>query len=135
MLASGVSGGHTAWKREKRGNSMLGRLILIMLQIALSWFAAPLIAKQVPVPENMRIFLYAVVFAMLVFIIGLVASHIIKDVGTPSSATLTWALVAALVGATLAKFGPDFVKQIPWKQIPANYMALGGAILGYTLKK
>jgi hypothetical protein len=114
---------------------MLGRLILMLLQIALAWFAAPLLAAKVPVPPNMQVFLYAVLFAMLVFIIGLVASHIIKDVGTPSSATLTWSLVAALVGAALAKFGPDFVKQIPWKQIPANYMALGGAVLGYALKK
>jgi hypothetical protein len=114
---------------------MLGRLILMLLQIALAWFAAPLLAAKVPVPPNMQIFLYAVLFAILVFIIGLVASHIIKDVGTPSSATLTWSLVAALVGATLAKFGPEFVKQIPWRQIPSNYMALGGAVLGYALKK
>jgi hypothetical protein len=114
---------------------MLGRLILMLLQIALAWFAAPLLAAKVPVPSNMQVFLYAVLFAMLVFIIGLVASHIIKDVGTPSSATLTWSLVAALVGAALAKFGPDVVKQIPWRQIPANYMALGGAVLGYALKK
>jgi hypothetical protein len=114
---------------------MLGRLILILLQIALAWFAAPLFAKHVPVPGNMQIFLYAVLFAILVFIVGLVSSHIIKDVGTPSSTTLTWSLVAALVGAVLAKFGPSVVTQIPWKQIPANYFALGGAVLGYALKR
>jgi predicted membrane channel-forming protein YqfA (hemolysin III family) len=114
---------------------MLGRLILMLLQIGLAWFGAPLIAKQVPVPANLQVFLYAVLFAILVFIVGLVASHVIKDVSTPTSATLTWSLVAALIGATLAKFGPDFVKQIPWRQIPANYMALGGAVLGYFLKR
>jgi hypothetical protein len=114
---------------------MLGRLILMLLQIALGWVGAPLLAKQIPVPDNLRIFLFAVLFAIIVFVVGLVASHIIKDVGTPSSATLTWALVAALVGAALAKFGPMVVTQISWKQIPANYFALGGAILGYALKK
>jgi hypothetical protein len=119
---------------------MLGRLILILLQIALGWFGAPLIAAKVPVPANLSLFLYAAVFAIIIFIVGLVAANIIKEVSTPNSATLTWALVAGLIGAVLAKFGPVYVptgmvSSAAWKSVPALNAVLGATVLGYHLKR
>ena len=66
---------------------MLGRLILTLLQIAIAWFATPVLAGYVPVPGKFSLFLYAVICAIVVFIVGLVAAQVLKDVGQPSSTT------------------------------------------------
>jgi hypothetical protein len=40
------------------------------------------------------------------------------------------AVVLALVAAALWTWGPQFVPQLPWRQVQAEYAVLAGAIIG-----
>ena len=113
---------------------MLGRLILLLLQIAVGWFGTTAIMAQIRFGE-FRLFIFAIVAAIVVFLIGLLAAQVIKEVGTPSSSTLSWAVVVALIVAALWTFGPQFVPDIPWGRVQAQYAVLAGAILGYMIKR
>ena len=76
---------------------MLSRLILLALQLVIAWFGAPYIVRYIPGMGRMEIFVYAAVFAVIVWIVGLVLSQVLRDMGQPSSATLVSALVLALI--------------------------------------
>ena len=52
-----------------------------------------------------RLFIFAIVAAIVVFLVGLLAAQVIKEVGTPSSSTLSWSVVVALIVAALLDFG------------------------------
>jgi Na+/H+-dicarboxylate symporter len=114
---------------------MLGRLILLLLQIVIAWFLAPEIAKYIPVGDPLERFVFAVICAIIVFLVGVLAAQVLRDVGQPGSATLTWCLILALVAAAIATWGPDLVPQIPWGRIPDRALVLAGAVLGYLVKK
>jgi hypothetical protein len=115
---------------------MLGRLILLLLQIAIGWFGSNAIMGYIRFGE-FRLFIFAVVAAIVVFLIGVVAALVLKEVGSPSSHTLSWAVVLALIAAALWTFGPSLpvLSDVPWGKIRAEYAVLAGAILGYMIKK
>lgn len=114
---------------------MLGRLLLLVLQLAICWFVGPEIFKKLPQLGQLNIFVQAVVFAILVWLIGVVGAIVLKDVGTPSASTLTAALVGALIGAALTLF-PDITKAVASviKGVPLMAYPLVGAVLGYAIK-
>ena len=112
---------------------MLPRIVLILLQIAASWFIAPQIVRYIPIGGALNIFVYAVVFAIIVWIVGLIGAEILKDTPRPSPSTLTAALVVALIGAGLI-FIPGLVQAVPFK-FNSLYLPLGGAVLGYLFVK
>ena len=118
---------------------MLGRLVLILLQIVAGWFGANAVMGTVggSVPGAFKLYLFSLVAAIVVFLIGVIAAQVLKDVGTPGSHTLSWALTMALIAALLWSFGPTLplLKEIPWGKVPELYAVLGGAILGYHIKK
>lgn len=116
---------------------MLGRLILILLQIVLGWYGSQALMGIVggSVPGNFRLYVFAVVAAIVIYFIGVIAAQVLKEVPAPSSHTLSWALGLALVAALLWSFGPQYVSQIPWGRVRAEYAVLAGAILGYLMKK
>jgi uncharacterized membrane protein YoaK (UPF0700 family) len=111
---------------------MLGRLILLLIQIAGGWFASNALMSAIKFGE-FRLFIFAIVAAIVVYVIGILAALVVKDVGSPSPATLTSALIFALIAAVAATWGPQIVPAI--NQVPERYLVLGGAILGYWLKK
>lgn len=115
---------------------MLGRLVLILLQIAVGWFVAPLIVSKLPQFGQLTIFIYAAVFAIIVWLIGFIGALVLKDVAQPSPATLTFALVGGLIGAglTLVPQVTGFVATII-KGVPTLAYPLAGAVLGYALKR
>ena len=115
---------------------MLGRLILILIQLALGWFLGPLIVAKIPAFGALNIFVYAVVFAVLVWLIGFLGAIVLKDVAQPSPSTLTVALVGALIGAGLTMV-PDVMKAIAGvvKGVPPLAYPLIGAVLGYAVKR
>ena len=84
-----------------------------------------------------RIRTRAVMTAIVIFLIGVIAAVILKDVGSPSSATLSWALGFALIAAVLWTWGPQLplLSEIPWGRVRAEYAVLAFAILGYHLKR
>jgi hypothetical protein len=116
---------------------MLGRLILLLLQIAIGWFGANAIMGHIPVGAPLEIFVFAVVAAIVIFLIGIIAGLVLKDIGSPSSRTLTWTLAFAVIAAALWQFGPQLplLSEVPWNRIPAAYAVLAGAILGYSLRR
>ena len=113
---------------------MFGRLVLILLQLAGAWFGGHYIGKFIPLSGDFQIFVLAITFAILVWLIGVIGAEVLKDVGRPSSATLTWALIGALIGAALVAFGPMLLAQIPLK-FNYLYLPLVLAVAGYSLKR
>lgn len=115
---------------------MLGRLLLLVLQLVVCWFAGPEIFKKLPQFGQLNIFVQAVVFAILVWVVGVLGAIVLKDVAQPSAATLTTALIGALLGAALTLF-PDITKAIAGvvRGIPLMAYPLVGAVLGYAIKR
>jgi uncharacterized membrane protein YoaK (UPF0700 family) len=113
---------------------MLSRLILILLQIVVAWVGAPLIYKYIP-SVGFGLFIYAVLFAILVYLTGVLAAQVLKDVGTRSSAALTASLIVALLAAAFVTFGPEFIPQIPKDLTSQRAIVLAGAILGYLARR
>lgn len=116
---------------------MLPRLILLLLQLALGWIAGLEIAKRVPPLGGLDIFVLAAIFAILVIMIGFIGSLVLKEVGAPSSATMTATLVVALIfaGLTLIPQVVSWVSGITRGNIPVKAWPLIGAVLGYLLRR
>lgn len=116
---------------------MLGRLVLFLLQIVLGWFGSDALMSKVggSIPGSFKLFVFAVIASVVIYLIGVLAAQILKEVGAPSSATLSSTLLFALIAAALWTFGPGLISQIPWGKVKPEYAVLAGAILGYTIKK
>lgn len=112
---------------------MLGRLVLLLLQIGIGWFGSQAIMKYIQMGGIVRLFIFAIVAAIVVFLVGIIAAQVLREVGQPSSHTLSWAVAVALIAAAIWTWGPQFVPQL--RQVPADYAVLAGAILGYTIKR
>jgi hypothetical protein len=113
---------------------MLGRLILILLQITVGWFATNALMSQIKFGE-FRLFIFAVIAAIVVYLLGVIAAQVIKDVGAPSNQSLTMALFLALGAAAVVTWGPALLPQVPWRQVPDKYLVMAAAIAGTILKK
>ena len=116
---------------------MLARLILLLVQLGVGWFAAPHILRYLPkFGGNLDLFIYAVVVALLVTVVGFVGSLVLQGVGTPSTGTLTSALVFALIFAALTLVEPvtAFVSSLNLG-IRREVYPLIGAVLGYIIKR
>jgi len=116
---------------------MLSRLILLALQLVIAWFGAPYIVRYIPGMGRMEIFVYAAVFAVIVWIVGLVLSQVLRDLGQPSSATLVSALVLALIAAAIYTWLPVFVPESKGFMLNLQEKAypLIGALIGYTIRR
>jgi hypothetical protein len=116
---------------------MLSRLILLALQLIAAWLAAPVIVRYIPGLRGMQLFVYAAVFAVLVWVVGLVLSQVLRETGQPSSSTLVASLVLALIGAALVTWLPQFVPDVRglMRQLPDLAYPLIGAVLGYHIRR
>lgn len=118
---------------------MLGRLVLLLLQIVIGWFGSNAIMNMLggSVPGAFEIYVFAIVAAIVIFLVGIIAAQVLQGVWTPGSRTLTWSLAFGIIAALLWSFGPTLplLSEIPWSRVPAMYAVLGGAILGYHLRK
>lgn len=116
---------------------MLSRLILLALQAIAAWLAAPHIARYLPKIGQNDLFVYAAIFAVIVWVVGLVMSQVLKETGMPSSATLVAALVVALIAAAVYTWLPVFVPEA--KRMLANLQdkayPLIGALIGYHFRR
>ena len=112
------------------------QIVLALVQLAVGWFAALYIVGYMPNLSGLELFVYGAVFAIIVWIVGVVLSQVLKD-RMPSSWTLVSALVGGLIGAALVTLlpivaPPDFLRLLP--RIPALAYPLVGAILGYLAR-
>ncbi len=119
---------------------MLPRIVLFVLQLIAAWYLAPAIKGALPVlvarPND--IFIDAILYALIILIVGFVGSLILKGASTPSSGTFTICLLLALVLAGLTLV-PQ-VTQIVETTVPAlrgnrSLWPLLGAVVGYVLKR
>jgi hypothetical protein len=116
---------------------MLPRIILLLVQLGAAWSIAPLVFKYLPKLGALDIFLQATVFAILVVMLGFIGSLVLKDVGPPSSQTMTTVLIAALVFAalTLVPQVVSAVSSVTQGQVPKLAYPLIGAVLGYFARR
>jgi hypothetical protein len=112
---------------------MIGYIILIPLQFVAAFIGAPIALPFIDLGGDARIFVHAALYAVIVWLVGLLGSVVLKGVRTPSIGTLLMALVGAMIGAALI-FVPAVLDAIPVK-FPPLYLPLAGAILGYLLKR
>lgn len=111
---------------------MLGRLVLVLLQLAIGWFGAPQVLRYVPIGGDAQVFVYAVAAAIIVWVVGLIAAQVLRDVRMPSAGTLAAALLGGIIGAAIVAFRLNTMVPIG---IPPNLWPLGLATLGYALRK
>lgn len=113
---------------------MLGYIILILLQIAAAWFGEPYVTKHLPtaIGATPMLFARAAIYAIIVWIVGLVGSFVIKDVRLPSTGTVASALLGAIIGAALLVV-PQVKSMLP--SVHPMFLPLGGAILGYLARR
>jgi hypothetical protein len=116
---------------------MLSRLILLAVQLVVAWFGAPYIMRYIPGLGGLQLFVYALVFAVIVWIVGLVLSQVLRGMGLPSSATLVASLVVALIAAALITWVPALVPDVggTLRQVPTLIYPLIGAVIGYHIKR
>lgn len=112
---------------------MIGYLVLAALQTAAAWFGAPATLKYIPVSGDPKLFIHAAVFAVLVWVTGVVGSFALKDVRMPTTAALASALIFALICAGIL-FVPQIMKAIPF-QFDRMFLPLAGAIIGYMVRR
>lgn len=114
--------------------AMLARLLLIILQIAAGWFGANAVMPFVPLGE-FQLFAFGAIAAIFVWLIGFLASLVLRGIGRPGGGTLAFTVVFALLFAALATWGPQLLPTVPWSRVDSYYLTLAGAIIGYIMKK
>ena len=116
---------------------MLIRLVLLLVQLAVAFVGgkllAPYIAPYLGSLGKAGIFVYAIIFALIIFIVGFLASAIMRDVRSPTSGTLTFSVILALIGAGVTLV-PAAMQVIP-PQVDPLILPLFGAALGYFVKR
>lgn len=120
---------------------MLPRIVLLVIQIAVAWFVADPLRALLPAqiaPKAYDVFAYAVLYALIVSVVGFAGSLVLKNVRVPSSATFGVSLVLALIGAGLTLFPPisnAIDSALPLLKSDHKVYALVGALIGYTVKR
>ena len=120
---------------------MLTYLILIVLQLLGAVYIAPVIKSYIPTigrysGYDLDIFVWAILFAVIIFVIGFVGSIVLKGIRTPGPGALTLALVLALIIAALT-----LVPQITQTasnagvRVATLWWPLLGAMVGYFIKR
>lgn len=120
---------------------MLPHLILIVLQLLGAVYIAPIIKSYIPTigrvsGYDLDIFIWGVLFAVVVFVIGFVGSIVLKGVRTPGAGALTLALVLAIVIAALTLV-PQVTRAAAdaGLRIATLWWPLIGAMVGYFIKR
>lgn len=114
---------------------MLGRIVLIVLQIVIAWIGGHIIAGYIPVSAQLGLFFFAAIFAALIYLTGVLGSQVLRGTGTPSTAALTSSFVVALIVAAVLTFGRDFIPPLPDWFSSRDAWVLAGAMLGYLIRR
>ncbi|MBU2534019.1 MAG: hypothetical protein KKB37_14855 [Alphaproteobacteria bacterium] len=114
---------------------MLGRLLLILVQLVVGWYAALEIIQKLPSFGNLQLFLLAAVFAIIVWGIGLLAAAVLKDVSQPGPPTLLFAFAVAVIFSALTMV-PDVQRTVAQfvGSFDARLYPLIGAVVGYAIQ-
>lgn len=121
---------------------MLPRIVLVMLQFLIAWFGASYIAEPIirslGLGRDYGTLVYAVVYAIIVWLVGLGGSAVLKGLPSPSTGTLGFSLVLALAVAGVMLV-PDLARAITGvispQTVPPSAYPLLGALFGYFIKR
>ena len=113
---------------------MLGYIVLAIFQLIGGWLAAPHIVRHIPLSGDLTPFLYAAIFAVIVWLIGVIAAQIIKDVRMPSTSALASSIVLAVIVAAVLVFIPGLLSGLPIK-VDSLALILLAAVLGYMMRR
>lgn len=121
---------------------MLPKIVLFGLQFLAVWYLGDLvsttIARGLAVARDNMIYVYALVYPVIVMLVGHAGSTVLKGVRRPSGATLI-VTIAAAIALALTTLVPQIV-QVVEGIVPAlrgnRYVyPLIGALAGYYLKR
>ena len=119
---------------------MLPRIVLLIIQIAAAWFLAEPIKAAIPslLGRQYDIFIYALIYAAIIMLVGFAGSLVLKGVRVPTVATFVASLVLALIlaGITLVSqvLGP-VQDALPFLRGNTKLFPFVGALVGYLLKR
>ncbi len=119
---------------------MLPRLVLLIIQIAAAWFLAEPIKGLLPqfLGRQYDIFIYALIYAAIIMLVGFVGALVLKSVRVPTLATFVFSVVIAFVLAGLTLIDPvrnAIDTAVPLLRANHKVYALAGAMLGYLFKR
>lgn len=119
---------------------MLPRIVLLIIQIAAAWFLADPIKSALPalLGRQYDIFIYALLYAAIIMIVGFAGSLVLKGVRVPGVGTFVASLVLACILSAITLFtqvsGP-IQETLPFLRGNAKLYPLVGALVGYLLKR
>jgi hypothetical protein len=119
---------------------MLPRIVLLLIQIAAAWFLADPIKAALPalVGRQYDIFLYALIYAVIITIVGFVGALVLKGLRIPTAATFLVSLVLAAILSAItlvSQINGPIQEAIPLLRDNAKLYPLVGAVVGYLLKR
>ncbi len=119
---------------------MLPRLVLLIIQIAAAWFLAEPIKSLLPqfLGRQYDIFIYALLYAAIIMVVGFAGALVLKNVRVPTLATFVFSLVLACLLAGLTLFDPvrtAIDAAVPLLRANHKVYALAGALIGYLFKR
>jgi hypothetical protein len=119
---------------------VLPRIVLFVLQLMGAWYLTPVIKQWLP---NLglgqyEIFVYAILYAITVTLIGHIGALVLKEVRAPTGATLVACLVLALAMATVTLI-PAITQPVEQAigilRTNRTLYPLIGALVGYFLRR
>ena len=119
---------------------MLPRIVLLLIQIAAAWFLAEPIKAAVPalLGRQYDIFVYALLYAAIIMLVGFAGSLVLKNVRVPTVGTFIASLVLACILSAITLFsqisGP-IQDVLPFLRGNTKLYPLVGAVIGYVLKR
>jgi hypothetical protein len=117
---------------------MVSRLLLMVLQLVVGYYAAPNAMQALGINLGaLQIFLFALVVAGIVWLVGILGALVLKDVARPSPSTLGIAIAAAVIFAALS-LNDDVARTVSRLidgRLDTQLYPLIGAVIGYAIKR
>lgn len=119
---------------------MLPRIVLLLIQIAAAWFLADPIKAALPtlLGREYDIFTYALIYAVIITVVGFAGALVLKGVRLPSASTFIASLVlAAILSAItlISQINGPIQEALPLLRGNTKLYPLVGAMVGYLLKR
>ena len=114
---------------------MLGRLMLILVQAVVGWYASMELVQVMPSLGSLDIFLLAGIFALMVWAIAVLAAVVLKDLETPGPTAFLFSFATAVLFASLAIL-PDVQSAVSSVvgTIDVRIYPLVGAVIGSAIQ-